>query len=292
MGIFHSKRTRDPVRRALLVGIAKVGPEKNQTEGGLLGPHKGVDDMKDLLKKVYGYRDSDIVTVVDTNDLDERQPTRADLLTEVRRLVDGAQAGDIFVFYFAGHGLQVRPTSRKGTKDSEEDGVDEAIRTVDGEVITDDELRACLVPSLPAGCSLVAIFDCCHSVSLLDLPHYRCNQVYFPWESKGTRRTLEKWKQSRRQGGMLASVRSQRLTQDENHAETRGRRMSLTCGDVSAMTEVETISQNIENLTGKKAPKPTSVADGTSGCNIVYPMKRCLSPVARFCEGWCRRTAK
>lgn len=38
-------------------------------------------------------------------------------------------------------------------------------------------------------CILVDIFDCCHSGTLLDLPHYHCNNVWVPWISKGERRT-------------------------------------------------------------------------------------------------------
>ncbi|TFY75721.1 hypothetical protein EWM64_g8291 [Hericium alpestre] len=34
-----------------------------------------------------------------------------------------------------------------------------------------------------------AIFDSCHSGTLLDLPHHHCNQIYVPWLSTGRRRT-------------------------------------------------------------------------------------------------------
>ncbi len=37
---------------------------------------------------------------------------------------------------------------------------------------------------------LQAVFDTCHSGTMLDLPHYYCNSVYVPWQSKGDRRTL------------------------------------------------------------------------------------------------------
>jgi len=38
-------------------------------------------------------------------------------------------------------------------------------------------------------CILQAILDTAHSGTLLDLPHYHCNNVYVPWQSKGERRT-------------------------------------------------------------------------------------------------------
>jgi hypothetical protein len=34
-----------------------------------------------------------------------------------------------------------------------------------------------------------AFFDTCHSGTMLDLPHYHCNDIYVPWISKGNRRT-------------------------------------------------------------------------------------------------------
>lgn len=50
-----------------------------------------------------------------------------------------------------------------------------------------------LVDPLPDGASLTAIFDSCHSGTLLDLDHYFCNAVYFPWLSKGKRRSKSQW---------------------------------------------------------------------------------------------------
>ncbi|KAJ6607838.1 hypothetical protein B0H10DRAFT_2069980 [Mycena sp. CBHHK59/15] len=52
----------------------------------------------------------------------------------------------------------------------------------------DNELHAVLVAPLPVGSHLVAVIDACHSGSLLDLQHYRCNRVFVPWRKWRGRR--------------------------------------------------------------------------------------------------------
>lgn len=95
-------------------------------------------------------------------------PTKQNILSSIKRLVNGAQAGDVLYFSYSGHGTQVPDAS--GT---EADGMDEAIVPSDYEstkkLITDDELSAYLVDPLPEGVVLTAIFDCCHSATILDL---------------------------------------------------------------------------------------------------------------------------
>jgi len=137
----------------------------------------------------YGYDADNIVVLIDRDEEGQMQPTRANMLQAIRKLVEGAQSGDHFFFHYAGHTVQV-----ENKNNSEEDGMDECIIPSDGEahIITDNELRRELVNELPVGSNLVAVFDSCHSGSLLDLEHVRCNQVYVPWISKGKRRTDSK----------------------------------------------------------------------------------------------------
>lgn len=71
-----------------------------------------------------------------------------------------------FWFFFAGHGQQV---ASKGAE--EEDGKNECIVAGrDLARVSDDVLRR-LLSRLHRGCTAIAIFDCCHSTSMLDLPH-------------------------------------------------------------------------------------------------------------------------
>ena len=68
-------------------------------------------------------------------------------------------------------------------------------------VILDNKLLKMLVDPLPVGASLTAIFDSCHSGTLLDLDHYLCNNVYYPWTNVGRRRYMTKWLNVRRKDG-------------------------------------------------------------------------------------------
>ncbi|KAJ7620787.1 hypothetical protein B0H17DRAFT_1219533 [Mycena rosella] len=58
--------------------------------------------------------------------------------------------------------------SRSNTED---DGLDECLVPLDGEerMVTDNELRAHLVGTLPVSASLVAVYNSRHSASLLGL---------------------------------------------------------------------------------------------------------------------------
>jgi len=92
-------------------------------------------------------------------------------------LVTGSQPGDHLFFHFSGHGSQVKDTSG-----DEEDGFDETLIPVDfrtaGQII-DDELHDRMVKPLKKGVRLTAIFDCCHSGTLLDLPFvYKASGEY------------------------------------------------------------------------------------------------------------------
>jgi len=164
-------------RRALLIGIAY--------HGELLNSHKDVDRYRDVLQGTYGYRAEDIVILKDDPALPAQfQPTRENILRELRHLVADAAPGDRFTFLYSGHSNQQRS---KGL--NEGDFKDEYLITIDDDIVVDNELNDILVKPLPAGCSLFALLDTCHSGSLLDLPPSHCNSAYVPRRSKCNRRT-------------------------------------------------------------------------------------------------------
>ena len=96
-------------------------------------------------------------------------PTRSNMLSAFRWLTEGAGPSDELFFHYSGHGGQTE--DRTG---DEADGMDETIMPCDFQTagqITDDYLYGALVTTLPAGCMMWVILDCCHSGTALDLRH-------------------------------------------------------------------------------------------------------------------------
>ncbi|KAF7324728.1 Mitochondrial chaperone BCS1 [Mycena kentingensis (nom. inval.)] len=183
--------SRPPRKKALLIGISYGGADDASASPGLAplkGPHGDVKAMYKLIVDRYGYRKEDVVVLLD--DGEGTVPSRVNILKAIDDLVQDAIRGDRFFFHYCGHTIQVENRSN-----SEEDGMDECLVPADGESnkIMDNELRRHLVDGLPVGSSLVAVFDSCHSASLLDLAHFRCNRVYVPWMNKGKRRSDDRW---------------------------------------------------------------------------------------------------
>ncbi|KAI9361233.1 peptidase C14, caspase domain-containing protein [Zopfochytrium polystomum] len=158
------------MRRALFIGI-----NYTYTEYPLAGCHKDVENMLAF----FHARFPDVQEVMVLTDEDgaapESMPTKDNLLAAMRWLVADARPGDHFFFHYSGHGGQA-----KDDNGDEEDGMDETVMPLDfqenGE-IHDDDLYDILARPLPKGSFLTAIFDCCHSGTMMDLPYtYLLNQ--------------------------------------------------------------------------------------------------------------------
>jgi len=120
-------------RRALLIGITYTGPHNKWSP--LDGPYGDVDRYRDLLIATYGYRPEDIVVLKDQPELPaHHQPTRVNMIRELKALAAGAAAGDRLTFLFSGHSDQQDAKSDMG----EEDGLDEMIITSDEQSVIDN----------------------------------------------------------------------------------------------------------------------------------------------------------
>ncbi|KAI0353866.1 hypothetical protein OH77DRAFT_554558 [Trametes cingulata] len=193
---------RKPVQKALVIGINYTA---GHVGGQLQCAHRDAREWRDLLMETYNYRDEDITLMLDEEGWKpELLPTKKNILAQIAKLVDGLQrnSGDRIVFFYAGHTGQLPSDSI-----NEEDGFDECLHPAyhkswtsdqEPEIILDNDLRRHLVDPLPEGASLTAIFDSCHSGTLLDLDHYLCDAVYFPWLSRGRRRSRSLWQRVER----------------------------------------------------------------------------------------------
>ncbi|KAF8188987.1 peptidase C14 [Pholiota molesta] len=132
--------------------------------------------MRDFLIKNYGFKSQDILVLVDDkySHPGQPRPTRKEMFNAMSWLISDARPHDSLFFHYSGHGGQSPDASGK-----EKDGMDEVIFPVDyddkqgdgpGDII-DDELHEALVHNLPPGVRLTALFDSCHSGTLLDLPY-------------------------------------------------------------------------------------------------------------------------
>jgi hypothetical protein len=137
--------------QAVLVG---VGQYARPDIPPLRGPVNDVVTVRLLLKNVFGLENDDIRVLVDN------RATRDAIMHRLRVLAAGAQPGDILVFYFSGHGSQVRD------RDADEltDQLDEIICPYDmdwdGTFILDDDLDEVFAQLAP-GVVLETFLDCC-----------------------------------------------------------------------------------------------------------------------------------
>lgn len=151
-------------RKALFIGINYVGQK-----GELKGCVNDVVNIKEFFETHYPLDEKMILT--DDREAEpetDHAPTHKNILSGFRWLVKGAKAGDSLLLHYSGHGGKVK--NNDGTEAS---GYDQTVIPVDfqksGHII-DDDVHNILCRNLPKGVRLTAIFDCCHSESIMDLP--------------------------------------------------------------------------------------------------------------------------
>lgn len=134
---------------ALLVGLKQVDPGTHNGwdgTGGCTGCEIDVDNMKDILHPL-NYKIETLKTA---------QATHDNVLNALKQAKQKLKSGDIFVFYYSGHGGQQPDASG-----DELDGKDETLVTYDKDIV-DDELDQVWV-NMPAGVRIVMLSDSCNS---------------------------------------------------------------------------------------------------------------------------------
>jgi hypothetical protein len=156
LGVFVFLAAPDAMaaRKALFVGIAaypNVAP--------LDGPQNDVANMKKFAHSYWGYQENETKVLID------KEATKKNILKTMEEwLVLGTRPGDEVLFYYSGHGYQVRDTSG-----DEEDKFDETLVSYDSRpvpgtytnMITDDEFNTVL--DRIADRKVTVIIDSCHS---------------------------------------------------------------------------------------------------------------------------------
>ena len=136
---------------ALLVGLKSVDPAKYENGWDGVSGAKGCEhDVDNMVKVVSSAGEYEIKT------LKTQQATASAILTEIQSAADTLKSGDMFVFYYSGHG------GKKDDANSDEaDGKDETLVAYNREII-DDELAECW-KGFAAGVRIVMLSDSCHS---------------------------------------------------------------------------------------------------------------------------------
>lgn len=148
-------------KKALFIGINYTG-----SSAALRGCWNDVKNVSAFVFK-HGYKPENSLFLTDEQTDAAHLPTHANILNGFNWLAQGAVAGDALFLHYSGHG-----GSQPDTDGDELDGMDETIVPVDytkSGMIVDDEIYAHLVKNLPEGVRLTAVFDSCHSGSVLDL---------------------------------------------------------------------------------------------------------------------------
>ena len=156
---------------AVLIGINYTTHE----QGRLSGCVNDVVSMKEYICRTEGFTEnsSTMKILVDAPHRDIGIPTihpnKKNIMEAINWIVGEAREGDALFFHYSGHGGQ-----QKDQSGDEADGLDETLIPEDytsSGVITDDQLFELLVSRLPSSVRLVAVMDCCHSGTILDLPY-------------------------------------------------------------------------------------------------------------------------
>jgi len=156
---------------ALVVGINKYFDAPGKLNAHSL---KGcVNDglaMQRLLQNRYGFSAGNIETLFD------EQATKTNLLYKVRTILLKCKPGDVFVFYYSGHGVWMRNAANNG--DTIKHGQSQAMVLSDlyaegsSFLFRDEQVKEVLNKFIDRQVITTAIFDCCYSENMAAMDYF------------------------------------------------------------------------------------------------------------------------
>jgi hypothetical protein len=156
-----------PRRAALLVGINYIN-----TPNELNGCYNDIVNVSQFLRSNLGYTSITMISDGNRNTAPQviagyTKPNRQNILAGISNLVSGLVAGDEVLFHYSGHGTLIRDTNG-----DEVTGYDSCLCPIDYDtagIISDDEIRRCLINKITKGVKLYVILDCCHNGTGCDI---------------------------------------------------------------------------------------------------------------------------
>jgi hypothetical protein len=162
--------------KALLVGINKYPDPRNELRGC----------VNDILEMEHFIAEANkVYSKQNIKKLTNKDATKKEIITQIKWLIEGAEAGDQLLFHYSGHGAQA-PTKFTSL---EKDGLDEIICPYDFDGTNNTSLRdkefAQLFAGIPKGVHFVWISDSCHAEDLsrdpfkLDEEDFNANNTHY-----------------------------------------------------------------------------------------------------------------
>jgi len=164
------RQQRRPQKKALCVGLNYA----RQKQFKLYGCVNDCLNWEHVLKQTFAFDETRVL--IDQHPdgqlatADTQIPSRNNILAQLSWLCSTAEAGDVLVFVFAGHGCQVRNSNGEVDQALVPDDFGLLDEHGNPPLVMDDEIHA-LFQLLPAGTFLTVILDCCHSTRMLDVDH-------------------------------------------------------------------------------------------------------------------------
>lgn len=122
-----------------------------------------INDANAICSFISGYNFQKITVLTDNN---VKIPNRVNILDELKNLLINSNSGDVLLLFYSGHGSYILDKNN-----NEKTGKDQMIIPCDFNGIIDDDLKTIIQTNLKKDVTLIALFDCCFSGSVLDLKY-------------------------------------------------------------------------------------------------------------------------